>query len=91
LKVDRLLIGALIEARSCERFTSLLAVVKDRDPEVASLLADLGPAEERHWHIFHRLAARGCDRAWFTAHWQEWLRHEERVIRELGSSPRVHG
>src|SRR6476646_4093192 len=37
-KVDRLLFGTLVEARSCERFTRLLEVVED--PEVASLLAD---------------------------------------------------
>jgi len=44
-KVDRLLFGAMIEARSCERFTRLLEVVDD--PEVAHLLADLDLAERR--------------------------------------------
>ncbi|RMH17139.1 MAG: hypothetical protein D6696_16410, partial [Acidobacteria bacterium] len=57
LKVDRLLVGALIEARSCERFTTLLEVIAEREPEVARLLQDLGPAEKRHWQTFHRLAA----------------------------------
>ncbi|HEY0515178.1 MAG TPA: tRNA isopentenyl-2-thiomethyl-A-37 hydroxylase MiaE [Thermoanaerobaculia bacterium] len=58
-KVDRLLFGAMIEARSCERFTRLLEVVED--PEVARLLADLGPAERRHWQLFHQLAGRETD------------------------------
>ena len=91
LKVDRLLLGALIEARSCERFTCLLEVVEETDPEVAALLSDLGPAEKRHWQMFHRLASRETDPAWFESHWQGWLEHEDRVMRELGDNPRVHG
>lgn len=91
LKVDRLLIGALIEARSCERFTCLLAVIEHTDPEVASLLADLGPAEKRHWQMFHHLASRDADPSRFEAHWRGWLEHEDRVIRDLGVGPRVHG
>src|SRR4051812_47160789 len=46
-RVARLLFGALVEARSCERFPRLAEVVDDR--EVSLLLADLGPAESRHW------------------------------------------
>src|SRR6185503_13640690 len=44
-KVDRLLFGALVEARSCERFTRLLSVIDDA--EMARLLHDLGPAAQR--------------------------------------------
>jgi tRNA-(ms[2]io[6]A)-hydroxylase len=91
LKTDRLLIGALIEARSCERFTCLLGVVEEADPEVASLLSDLGPAEKRHWEMFYGLAARDVDPTWFASHWRGWLEHEDSVIRDLGRSPRVHG
>jgi len=91
LKTDRLLIGALIEARSCERFTCLMEFLGEADPEVTSLLSDLGPAEKRHWEMFHRLASRDNDPAWFQSHWRGWLDHEDRVIRDLGKSPRVHG
>ena len=91
LKIDRLLIGALIEARSCERFTCLLGVIGETDPEVASLLSDLGPAEKRHWETFYRLASRDAEATWFEAHWRAWLEHEDRVVRDLGRSPRVHG
>ena len=45
LKIDRLLVSALIEARSCERFTLLLHALGESDAEVAELLTDLGPAE----------------------------------------------
>ena len=91
LKVDRLLVGALIEARSCERFTRLLEVIAGRDPEVERLLADLGPAEKRHWKMFHDLASREVEAAWFDAHWREWLEAEHELISARGTSPTVHG
>lgn len=90
-KVDRLLVGALIEARSCERFTRLLDVVKDTDPAVAGLLADLGPAEKRHWIIFHDLASRDVDPDWLDGHWREWLDFEGRLNGRGGLAPTVHG
>ena len=91
LKIDRLLIGALIEARSCERFTCLLAVLRPRDPEVADLLADLGPAERRHWEMFYALASRGADGAFLERRWDLWLEWERELMAGLGSSPTVHG
>jgi tRNA-(ms[2]io[6]A)-hydroxylase len=88
-KVDRLLFGAMIEARSCERFTRLLEVVEDR--EVARLLADLGPAERRHWELFHQLAGRGVDADVLAARFQRWRELEADLARGLGVSPAVHG
>ena len=91
LKIDRLLVGALIEARSCERFTRLHAEIQDRDPEVAALLAEVGPAERRHWRMFHELAARDTDPGWFTPHWMHWLAFERDLASSLGHRPTVHG
>ena len=91
LKCDRLLVGALIEARSCERFTRLLDALGDRDPEVADLLFDLGPAEKRHWEMFHRLASRELDPGWFAPRWRHWLEHERSLMAVLGVAPTVHG
>jgi tRNA-(ms[2]io[6]A)-hydroxylase len=90
-KVDRLLVGALIEARSCERFTLLGDHLRERDPEVASLLDDLGPAERRHWEGFWRLASRELAPEPFEARWTSWLRHEAGVASEGGRGPTVHG
>ncbi len=90
-KVDRLLFGALIEARSCERFTLLLAALGDRDPEVVRLLTDLGPAEKRHWLLFHRLAGRDVAAEDLAARWQGWLEHEATLARRGGVEPTVHG
>jgi tRNA-(ms[2]io[6]A)-hydroxylase len=88
-KVDRLLFGAMIEARSCERFTRLLEVVDDS--EVAQLLADLGPAERRHWELFYSLAGRETDEAALAARFQGWRELEADLARGLGTSPAVHG
>ncbi len=91
LKVDRLLVGALIEARSCERFTTLLEVVEHTDPEVARLLLDLGPAEKRHWQAFHRLAAREVSADQLETRWQRWLELERDLTLAGGKHPTVHG
>jgi tRNA-(ms[2]io[6]A)-hydroxylase len=88
-KIDRLLFGAIVEARSCERFTRLLEVVDD--PEVAQLLADLGPAERRHWELFYRLAGRETGAKELAARFQSWLELEANLARGLGISPAVHG
>jgi len=90
-KVDRLLFGAMIEARSCERFTRLLEVIEDQDPEVAHLLADLGPAERRHWELFHRLAGREIEAEALAVRFQRWCEFEADLARGLGISPAVHG
>ena len=90
-KVDRLLFGAMIEARSCERFTRLLEVVEDKDREVAHLLADLGPAELRHWELFHRLAGREIEPEALAVRFQRWREFEADLARGLGISPAVHG
>lgn len=89
LKVDRLLLGALIEARSCERFTLLHATTAD--PEVRDLLLDLGPAEHRHWQLFHRLAERAVEAKTLAARFARWLEIERDLNASGGVRPTVHG
>ncbi len=90
-KIDRLLVGALIEARSCERFTCLLDVLESRDAEVADLLRDLGPAEKRHWEMFYALARRASPERPLDRPWRVWLERERELMSGLGSGPTVHG
>jgi rubrerythrin len=66
-----------------------MEVVDDR--EVANLLADLGPAERRHWELFHRLAGRETDAEALAARFQGWREFEAGLARGLGTSPAVHG
>jgi len=89
LKVDRLLIGALIEARSCERFT-LLHDATD-DAELRALLLDLGPAEKRHWELFHRLAGREVPATELEKRFGGWLEFERELAKNGGVRPTVHG
>jgi tRNA 2-(methylsulfanyl)-N6-isopentenyladenosine37 hydroxylase len=57
-KLDLLLVGALIEARSCERFALLAA----RLPEpMGSFYGGLQLAEARHFELYLRLARRAGD------------------------------
>ena len=51
--VDTLLVGALIEARSCERFAALIGVVDD---ELASFYRSLLKSEARHFQDYLGLA-----------------------------------
>jgi tRNA isopentenyl-2-thiomethyl-A-37 hydroxylase MiaE len=86
-----LLVGALIAARSCERFTRLLEVVGARDPQIAGLLTELGPAERRHWEMFHGLAARELDPFDLELRWHRWLGRERDLMAGRGTAPTVHG
>ena len=90
-KVDRLLFGALIEARSCERFTLLLDEIRESDDELARLLDDLGPAEKRHWEMFRELAARDVEAKELAARFRGWLEFERDLQTSLGVEPSVHG
>ena len=87
--VDTLLCLSLIEARSCERFTRLAEVVDD--PEVSDLLEDLGPAEARHWRMFHGLAARLIPADVLDERWSRWLALERDLAAGFGVAPTVHG
>ena len=90
-KVDRLLFGAVVEARSCERFTRLLEEIRGTDAEVARLLEDLGPAEKRHWEMFHELAGRELGAEELAARFRGWLEFERDLSTRSGVEPTVHG
>jgi tRNA 2-(methylsulfanyl)-N6-isopentenyladenosine37 hydroxylase len=51
--VDTLLVGAIIEARSCERFAAL---VPELDPELGEFYASLLKSESRHFSDYLKLA-----------------------------------
>ncbi len=53
--VDLLLVGAFIEARSCERFGAMQSVL---DGRLAAFYARLQRSEERHFKVYLELAGR---------------------------------
>jgi len=58
--VDALLIGAIIEARSCERFYSLAPLLESADPKLARFYGSLLRAEARHFEDYLALARRAA-------------------------------
>ena len=88
--LDRLLVAALIEARSCERFKLLSEGL--RDEELRSFYAELMRSEARHHRLFTDLAERifGAER---TRARLSVLAEREAVIVGCLSSTRaaVHG
>ena len=60
-KVDLLLTGALIEARSAERFALLAAHLS---PPLARLYADLAGAEARHFSLYVGFARAAAPQEW---------------------------
>jgi tRNA-(ms[2]io[6]A)-hydroxylase len=90
--VDRLLVGALIEARSCERFRLLADALAKRSDALSSFYEDLFAAEARHFRTFVDLAidASGDEEA-VRARLRELARAEGELCDRLGVRGTVHG
>ena len=88
--LDRLLVGALIEARSCERMQILAERLPDA--ELARLYRGLLAAEARHHQAYVDLArAVGLfEEAEIRGRLTEIAAHEATVIGKASSEPRLH-
>ncbi|MGB0521765.1 MAG: tRNA-(ms[2]io[6]A)-hydroxylase [Flammeovirgaceae bacterium] len=80
--IDQLLICALIEARSCERFKLLWKNIADE--ELQKFYYELMISEAGHYVNFIDLARTYMDREIVDARWQELLRVEAEIIQSLG-------
>ena len=87
--VDRLLVSALIEARSCERF-SVLADAASSDEELAKFYKALYSSEMGHYKVFLKLAVKVAGRRDALCRWEQLLREEARIIGEQDPGPRIH-
>lgn len=61
--IDTLIVGAVIEARSCERFHSLSPRLQSQEPEIARFYESLLKSEARHFRDYLQLAERAADGA----------------------------
>jgi tRNA-(ms[2]io[6]A)-hydroxylase len=86
--LDRLLVSALIEVRSCERFAVLAAA--SVDAELAGFYQGLFGSEFGHYRVFLELARKMADAAAVEARWQELLASEARILAEQAAGPRIH-
>jgi tRNA-(ms[2]io[6]A)-hydroxylase len=76
--VDRLLVSALIEARSCERFQILAATATD--PDLKHLYKSLHAAEKGHYKLFLNLAGQLVPKSDWKKRWDELCHAEAEII-----------
>jgi tRNA-(ms[2]io[6]A)-hydroxylase len=86
--LDRLLVAALIEVRSCERF-SVLATAST-DAELAAFYRSLFASELGHYRVFLHLAGQFTSQAVLDARWQEMLAAEAAILAAQEPGPRIH-
>src|ERR1700741_2625103 len=79
--LDKLLIFALIEARSCERFKRLSEGLDDE--YLRNFYRRFMESEAGHYRLFIELAETYIDKAKVRQRWQEWLIYEAMVINHL--------
>jgi len=85
--VDTLLVGAVIEARSCERFAALVPVV---DAELADFYRSLLQSEARHYRDYLRLAEALGSPEEVARRLPEFLRLERGLIESADCEFRLH-
>jgi len=86
--VDRLLVAALIEARSCERF----AILRDGigDPELADFYGSLFESEARHHATYVRFAREFADEKAVRNRLEELAEAEAEIVSTVSPVPRMH-
>lgn len=78
---EYLLMNALIEARSCERFKLLSKEIQDG--ELKKFYYELMVSEAGHFVNFIDLARKYQNPEIINARWKEWLEYEAKVIKNL--------
>ena len=79
--LERLLVCALIEARSCERFRLLSLHIADE--ELKDFYHKFMVSEAGHYVLFIDLARNYFGRERADKRWQEYLDYEAQIMEEL--------
>lgn len=79
--LDNLLMCALIEARSCERFKRLSEGLDDA--YLRNFYRRFMESEAGHYVLFIELAEHYIDKEKVKARWKEWLQYEAEVMHNL--------
>ncbi len=87
--VHRLLIAALIEARSCERFRLLSEELEEA--ELREFYRKLMISEAGHYTMFLSFAREYGDRKEVDQKWDDLLIYEAQIMKNLGNSELIHG
>jgi tRNA-(ms[2]io[6]A)-hydroxylase len=80
--VEKLLMNALIEARSCERFKILSKSILDQG--LAEFYHELMISEAGHYKNFLQLAKEYQPTEIVMNRWREWLAYEAEIMKDLG-------
>ncbi|OYX23242.1 MAG: tRNA 2-methylthio-N6-isopentenyl adenosine(37) hydroxylase MiaE [Algoriphagus sp. 32-45-6] len=78
---EYLLLNALIEARSCERFKLLSQQIEDE--ELKKFYYELMISEAGHYVTFIEMARKYYDPEKVNKRWQEWLIYEAEVLKNM--------
>jgi tRNA-(ms[2]io[6]A)-hydroxylase len=87
--IDHLIVCALIEGRSCEKFQMLAEGVRDLDPKLAAFYASLVESEGNHYATY-LIMARHIDEAEADRRLDFFLDLDARLIREPNPLPMLH-
>ena len=87
--VHRLLLAALIEARSCERFRLLSEKLEDK--KLANFYKKLMISEANHYTLFLSLARKYGEINDVNQKWNSLLEFEKEIIKKLTNSHTIHG
>ncbi len=87
--IHRLLVAALIEARSCERFKVFSENMDDQ--ELSQFYKDLMVSEANHYTLFLGYARKYMDRSIVDEKWSNLLAFEADMMKSRGNIARVHG
>lgn len=79
--LDKLLVCALIEARSCERFRLLSLYISDEN--LKDFYYKFMVAEAGHYRLFIDLAKQYCGEKKALKRWDEFLKYEAEMIKTL--------
>lgn len=87
--VESLLMAAMIEARSCERFRLLSEEIDDQD--LRKFYRGLMASEARHYTLFLRFARKYGEGIDVDRRWQEFLEYEGSLMEKYGKKETMHG
>lgn len=87
--VEALLVAAMIEARSCERFRLLSEEINDED--LRKFYRGLMASEARHYTLFLRFARKHGHGIDVDARWNEYLEYEATLMKKYGKRETMHG
>ncbi len=88
--INTLLLAAMIEARSCERFRVLSENINDK--ELSEFYAELMRSEAMHYTMFLSFARNlGEGEVDVDTLWSSFLEYEAQVMLKYGKTEQIHG